>query len=437
MSATKDLGQPVRERRQAVVRIGAAAGQIVEWYDFTIYGFFAVFLAPHFFPSHSDVASLSATFAGFLSTFISRPLGSIVVGHFADRIGRRRVLAITILGASGAATLIGLIPSVATIGLAAPILVVICRLLQGVFAGGEVPAAGSMVIEHSSSKTRAFSTSWVQVGGSGGSILALLTATVLTTVIPHDVLANWGWRIPFLIAAPLGLVGWYIRSRLDETPRFERVKDESAIARVPILALLSSRSHVLQMVRLVGIFLCGSFFAFYIFLTYVPTYLLKHTSLTEHATFLSALIAQFFMMCVIPIFGLLADRLGRKPVLFISQSLFIVLAVPVFLLMGEGAFLWVLLAQLIIVVPIALHQAIQNPIMLELMPTRLRASGGGLAFAIASALFGGTAPLIAITLVGHTGTAIAVAVAVIIAAVISLVATSLTEETGRRPLRDF
>lgn len=375
-----------------------------------------------------------ATFVGLLSTFISRPLGAIIIGHFADRSGRRRMLAVTIIGASISAALIGVLPSASAIGVAAPILVVLCRLAQGIFTGGEVSTAGSMVLEHSETRRRAFSASWVQVGATAGSVLALLVATLLSSIMPHEALASWGWRVPFLIAAPLGIIGWFVRSRLTETPQFRNIEAQGAVARAPIIELMTNKQYLVQIVRLLGVFLCGSFFAFYVFLTYVPTYLLKHTDIGEHATYLTALIAQCFMMCMIPLYGRLADRFGRRPVLFSSQLLFVVLAVPAFVLMDMGTFGFVLIAQLAIVIPIGLHQAVQIPVMLELMPTRLRVSGGGLAFAIASALFGGTAPIVAVWLVGQTGTGMSVAIAVVVAAVISLVATLATAETGRQQL---
>ncbi|WP_329045707.1 MFS transporter [Amycolatopsis sp. NBC_01488] len=425
---------PTRTPRQLTVRLGGAAGQVIEWYDFTIYGYFAVFLAPQFFPAHNEVAGLLATFVGLLSTFVTRPLGAVVVGHFADRLGRRRILAVTIFGASLSAAVIGVLPSASSIGVAASVLVVLCRLTQGIFTGGEVPAAGSLVLEHAPARRRAFSASWVQVGAAAGSVLALLVATLLSTVLPHDALAEWGWRIPFLVAAPLGAVGWFVRARLTETPEFAKLAEHGEVVRAPIVELVTNPRHLGRILRLLGVFLCGSFFAFYIFLTYVPTYLLGHAHLGERATFASALIAQCFMMCVIPPAGRLADRIGRRPVLFAAQILFVVLSVPVFLLMGLGTFGFVLLAQLVIVIPIGLHQAVQIPIMLELLPTRVRVSGGGLAFGIASALFGGTAPIFAVWLVGRTGTGTSVAIAVVVAALISMAATVATPETGRREL---
>jgi MHS family proline/betaine transporter-like MFS transporter len=423
-----------RNPRQLTIRIGGAAGQVVEWYDFTIYAYFAIFLAPHFFPSGSQTASLLATFVGLLSTFVSRPLGAIVIGHFSDRLGRRKILSTTIFGASVSAAIIGFLPSASSIGFAAPVLVVLCRLTQGIFAGGEVPAAGAMVLEHSAAPRRAYSASWVQVGATAGSILALAVATTLSSILSHDSLSSWGWRIPFVIALPLGVVGWFVRSRLSETPRFRDLKEQGAVSRAPIIELLSNRQYLGQIVRLLGIFLCGSFFAFYVFLTYVPTYLVKNAHVNENVTFLTALIAQCFMLCVIPLSGRLADRFGRRPILIVAQILFMVLAVPAFFLMGLGAFGFILVAQLAVVIPIGLHQAVQIPIMLELLPTRVRTSGGGLAFAIASALFGGTAPIFAVWLVGNTGTGISVAIAVVVAALISFVATLATPETGHREL---
>lgn len=423
-----------RQPRQLAVRLGCAAGQVIEVYDFTLYAYFAVFLAPQFFPARSEVASLLATFAGLLSTFISRPIGAIIIGHFADRLGRRKILAITIFGASAAAAVCGVLPTAASMGVAAPILLVLARLSLGVFIGGEVPAAGAMALEQSSPRHRAFSASWVQVGATAGSILALLVATVLSSVLPHDAMASWGWRVAFLFAAPLGVIGWFVRSRLTETPEFRQIEDQGAVARAPIVELVTNRRHLGQILRMMGIFLCGSFFAFYVFLTYVPTYLLGHTHLGEHATFSSALIAQCFMMCVIPLSGRLADRFGRRPILFAAQALFVILAVPVFLLMDLRTFAFILVAQLAIVVPIGLHQGVQTPIMLELLPTRIRVTGGGLAFALASALFGGTAPIIAVWLVGRTGTGMSVAIAVIVAAIISFGVTVATAETGRREL---
>ena len=298
---------------------GAAIGNTVEWYDFAIYGFLATFIADKFFPSGDETAALLSTFAVFAAAFFMRPLGGFFFGPLGDRIGRQRVLALVILLMSGSTFAIGLVPSYDSIGVLAPLLLLFLRCVQGFSAGGEYGSGACFLAEYASDKHRGFVVSFLVWSVVVGFLLGSLTVTGLETLLSESAMDSYGWRIPFLIAGVLGVVGLYIRLRLGDTPDFERLRDEGDVAESPLKeALTTSWRPILQIAGLVVIHNVG----FYVVFTFLPSYFTKTLEFTKTNAFVSITIASLVALVLIPPLGALSDRIGRKPLLIAGCSRF-------------------------------------------------------------------------------------------------------------------
>jgi len=291
------------------VIIAAGIGNFVEWFDFAVYGFLATTIAQQFFPSGDASAALLKTFAVFAVAFAFRPLGGIFFGMLGDRIGRKRTLAMTILLMAGATTLIGLLPTYAAIGVAAPILLSLIRCAQGFSAGGEYAGACAYLMEHAPSDKRAWYGSFVPVSTFSAFAAAAVVAYALEASLSAEAMGSWGWRLPFLIAAPLGLVGLYLRWKLDETPAFQAVKEEHAVAHSPLKETL--RNHGAAICCL-GAFVSLTALSFYMFTTYFATYLQVAGGLSRAMALLVSLIALIFAAAICPLAGWYSDRVGRR-----------------------------------------------------------------------------------------------------------------------------
>jgi MFS transporter, MHS family, proline/betaine transporter len=305
-SPSTDQVSPQTLRR---VIIAAGIGNFVEWFDFAVYGFLATTIAQQFFPSGDASAALLKTFAVFAVAFAFRPLGGIFFGMLGDRIGRKRTLAMTILLMAGATTLIGLLPTYAAIGVAAPILLSLIRCAQGFSAGGEYAGACAYLMEHAPSDKRAWYGSFVPVSTFSAFAAAAVVAYALEASLSAEAMGSWGWRLPFLIAAPLGLVGLYLRWKLDETPAFQAVKQEHAVAHSPLKETL--RNHGAAICCL-GAFVSLTALSFYMFTTYFATYLQVAGGLSRAVALLVSLIALIFAAAICPLAGLYSDRVGRR-----------------------------------------------------------------------------------------------------------------------------
>jgi len=420
--------EPVVIRR--AVR-GAAIGNTVEWFDFAIYGFLATYIAEKFFPSGDETAALLNTFAIFAAAFFMRPLGGFFFGPLGDRIGRQKVLALVILLMSGSTFAIGLVPSYATIGVFAPLLLLFLRCLQGFSAGGEYGSGACFLAEYASDKHRGFVVSFLVWSVVVGFLLGSLTVTGLETVLSEGAMDSYGWRIPFLIAGVLGAVGLYIRLRLGDTPEFEALRDEGEVASSPLKeAVTTSWRPILQIAGLVVIHNVG----FYIVFTFLPSYFTKTLGFTKTDAFVSITVASLVALILIPPLGALSDRIGRKPLLIVGSLAFAVFAYPLFLMLNAGS----------LAVAIAAHAglaAIESVFVCaslaagaELFATRVRSSGYSIGYNVSVALFGGTAPYVATWLVARTGNDLAPAYYVIVAALVTLITVLTMRETARQPL---
>jgi len=411
--------------RRAIV--GASIGNTVEWFDFATYSFLAVTLAAVFFPSGNPTAALLSTFAIFAAAFFVRPLGGLFFGPLGDKIGRQRVLATVIILMSLSTFVIGLLPPYATIGVWAPLLLVVARCLQGFSAGGEFGGASTFLAEYSPDDRRGFLVSWLEFSTLIGFLMGSILVLLLTTVLPEDALVSWGWRIPFLLAGPLGIVGLYIRLRLEDTPEFRALKESGEVARSPLRESITENwKQILQVGGLVIIQNVG----FYVVLSYMTTYFQDPLGFSPTAASLSTTITLLVGMALIPPLGALSDRVGRKPLLLASCIGYVVLTYPLFLLLNTGNLFAAILAQVALGALLAVFISTSIAALTELFPTRVRYGGFSIGYNLSVAIFGGSSPYLAQYLVSSTGSPLSPAFIVIIAAVATLLVVLTIRETA-------
>ena len=413
---------------------GASIGNTVEWFDFAIYGFLATYIAEKFFPSGDETAALLNTFAIFAAAFFMRPLGGFFFGPLGDRIGRQRVLALVILLMSGSTFAIGLVPSYNAIGVAAPVLLLLLRCLQGFSAGGEYGSGACFLAEYAGDRHRGFVVSFLVWSVVVGFLLGSLTVTGLEAVLSESAMDAYGWRIPFLIAGILGAVGLYIRLRLGDTPEFEELREKGDVSDSPLKeAITTSWRPILQIAGLVVIHNVG----FYIVFTFLPSYFTKSLGFTKIDAFGSITVASVVALVLIPPLGALSDRIGRKPLLITGAVGFAVFAYPLFLLLNSGALAAAIAAHAGLAAIESVFVSASLAAGAELFATRVRSSGYSIGYNVSVAVFGGTAPYVATWLVARTGNVIAPAYYVIAAAIVSLITVLTMRETAGRPLRQL
>jgi MHS family proline/betaine transporter-like MFS transporter len=425
---------PGRHAEPATIRRavrGAAIGNTVEWFDFAIYGFLATYIAAKFFPSGDETAALLNTFAVFAAAFFMRPLGGFFFGPLGDRIGRQRVLALVILLMSASTCAIGLVPSYDSIGVVAPLLLLLLRCLQGFSAGGEYGSGACFLAEYATDKHRGFTVSFLVWSVVVGFLLGSITVTALETALTESAMDAYGWRIPFLLAGALGLIGLYIRLRLGDTPDFERLRQEGEVASSPLReALRTSWRPILQIFGLVVIHNVG----FYVVFTFLPSYFTKTLEFTKTDAFVSITIASLVALILIPPLGALSDRVGRKPLLIAGALAFAIFAYPLFRLLNTGSLGAAVTAHAALAAIESVFACAVLAAGAELFATRVRSSGYSIGYNLSVAVFGGTAPYVATWLVDRTGNDIAPAYYVIAAAVATLITLLTMRETAGRPL---
>ena len=410
---------------------GASMGNAVEWFDFAIYGFLATFIAANFFPAGDETAALLKTFAIFAAAFFMRPLGALVFGPLGDKIGRQRVLAIVILLMSGATVAIGLLPTYASIGVAAPLLLFVLRCLQGFSAGGEYGGGAVYLAEFAADKRRGLTITFMAWSGVVGFLLGSVTVTLLQALLPADAMNTFGWRIPFLIAGPLGLVGLYIRLRLGDTPQFAELSKTDRVAKSPLReAVTTSWRPILQVIGMFIIFNVG----YYVVFTFLQSYLITTLKFSKTEAFVSMTLATFVALVLILPLAALSDRVGRKPLLIAGSVAFAILGYPLFLLLNSGSLAAAITAHCALAAIESVYVAVAVSAGVELFATNVRYSGFSIGYNICVAAFGGTTPYIVTWLTAETANNLAPAFYVMMAAVVSLVTILTLRETARRPL---
>src|SRR5918992_2536606 len=418
---------------QTILRatVGASIGNLVEWFDFAVYGYLATTLAVVFFPSDNPTASLLSTFAVFAAAFFVRPLGGLFFGPLGDRIGRQRVLATVIILMSVATFAIGLLPGYATIGIWAPLLLVVCRLLQGFSAGGEFGGGATFLAEYSPDERRGYMVSWLEFSTLIGFILGSGSVLLLNSALGEDSMIAWGWRIPFLIAGPLGIVGLYIRLKLEDTPEFRALENTGEVAQAPLKeAFVENWRQILQVAGIAIIHNVG----FYMVFTYMPTYFSTELGFGSTVSFVSIVLAGITGLLLVVPLGALSDRIGRKPLLLTACVCFALLTYPLFLLMNTGSLVGAILAHLALAVIEAIFISTSIAVMTEIFPTRVRYGGYSIGYNFSVAIFGGSAPFLATWLISTTGNPLSPAFYVIFAAVATLLTVLTLRETARTDL---
>ncbi|MCW2130868.1 MFS transporter [Arthrobacter sp. VKM Ac-2550] len=426
VSADKAPPSPALVRRAT---LGATVGSIVEWFDVAVYGYLAVVIGQVFFGADDPTTALLSSFAVFAAAFIVRPLGGIFFGFLGDRVGRQKTLAAVILLVSAATFGIGVLPGQAAIGVLAPVLLVTLRLLQGFSAGGEMGGASAFVAEYAPPARRGFLVSLVEMGCILGFLLGSLTVLILNLMLSQDQVLAWGWRIPFLLAAPLGLVGLFIRSKLEETPEFTALRAAGGVSKNPLKETVTKHWRA---VLIVGAFALFQNAALYVVLTFVPSHLtttLGHTSLLAST---SSVVTMAVVCLTIPLMGALSDRIGRKRILATSCVSAMILSYPLFLLMEQGDPGLAMAAHIGLGIILGIFLGPVLATMNELFTTAVRYGGFSLGYNLSVSMFGGTAPFLVTLLIAQTGVTASPGFYIMAAALITFVVLIKTKETAPR-----
>lgn len=424
------------------VMIASGLGTLVEYFDYASYSYLATTIAVVFFPPGDRTIALMSTFAVFALSFLVRPIGAFVWGSLGDKIGRKSILATTIIIMSTATFLIGFLPTYAAIGIAAPLLLLLLRMTQSFSAAGEYAGAGIFIAEYAPAKKRGLLTSVVPMAAAGGFLLASLMTTILYASFSPEFMEQWGWRIPFLVAGPLGILGLWLRSRLEDTPQFRRVQEIEQRERENAEHQRGSKARWAEarrsMPSMLKILLVMSLNAgaYYLLLSYTPTFLIEEAGMDPASATLVVTIGLIAHLLLIPVVARLSDRFGRKRTLLVSSIGFIVLSYPIMTLFSLGG---VVLASLVLIgslVFFAMNDAVFPSFFTEMFGTRSRYLGFALAFNIGATLFGGVAPLIGTWLIATTGNSSSPAFFLILLGVLSLIGLLLSKETVRTDLVD-
>lgn len=404
----------------------AAIGQFVEWYDFVIYAYSAATIAALFFPAGDPVIAILATFAIYSVGFLARPLGGYIFGTLGDKIGRRRVLSTVILLMGGATVGIGLLPTYEQIGLLAPLLLIVCRLLQGLSAAGETVSSNSFVAEHAAPRHRGRYVSFTYSFSTFAPVVAAATVLAISSAMSAEDYQAWGWRIPFILGGPLALIGLYIRRIVDESPAFEQVKAASNITTSPLREAMTQQTAA--MVRALALAAFSSL-GFYSLSGYFVTYLTE-TGLARGDALLSNGIAMLIAFVSFWVGGELSDRFGRKPVVLSTIVLSVVLTIPAFMLASSADFGMALAGQTLLGMNYGVFWGAFGIAVVEMFPTRTRVTGATMSFNIGYTIFGGTAPFIGTWLLLKTGNNLSPAYYIIAVSALALFAAVTMRETA-------
>ena len=416
------LSRSDRTRRMMAVGIG----NFMEWFDFAIYGYFAAIIGAQFFPSGDPTAEMLSSLAVFAVGFVSRPFGALILGPIGDKFGRRTVLIITVLGMGTITALIGLTPSYATIGIAAPIIIVVLRLAQGAFAGSEWTSAAAYIGESAPVGKRAIYASVVTGTAGLAFLVGTVTAALLTAVMDESALNSWGWRLPFIASLIMAAVAIYIRRKLVDTPVFEELERKRAANTVEVTTASAKLKAFVMTLGFAGIFGVS--------LYYLITYANNFLSTSAGMDRLDALVVCGIVMAIYvafnPLVGLLTDRLGRRPVLFTGIIGLVLWSIPAFLLMTAGSMWLAGIGLTVFAFFVACTAVVNNVLLVEVFPASIRATGSAIGYNVAYAALAGPGPLIAAALVAGTGLLISPAFYVIAVALLALaILVPLLKET--------
>jgi MHS family proline/betaine transporter-like MFS transporter len=384
----------IRKRQMAV-----GIGNFMEWFDFAIYGYFVAVIGAQFFPTGNPTTETLSSFAVFAVGFLARPLGALILGPLGDRYGRKTVLVITVLGMGVTTALIGLTPSYAAIGLAAPVVIVILRCMQGMMVGGEWSTAATYLGESAPSDKRGLHASLVTTTAGLAFLVGTVVAALINALLSAEAVSSWGWRIPFIASLVMAVVAIFIRQKLEDTPVYEelvRQREENELQPVPLKVKAKAFVLTLAFSALFGVSL-------YYFITYANNHLSGVVGMPRVEALLASGIALAVYVIVNPLLGALSDRIGRRPIVLIAGLGLTVLSIPIFLALNTGIFAWVLLALIVLGLLVSMTAVINVVLLVEVFPASIRSAGSAVGYNVAFALLAGPGPLVAAALIAATG----------------------------------
>lgn len=415
--------------------VASFIGNFVEWFDYASYGYLASVIAVVFFPEGDKAVNLMLAFAVFAISFLLRPIGAVFWGNWGDKYGRKRALSWSILIMAASTFLISLLPAYASIGITAPILLLLLRMVQGFSASGEYAGASTYLAEYAPKAKRGLYTSIVPASTASGLLLGSLMVALLHALLSDSSMQSWGWRIPFFLAGPLGLVGRYIRVHLEDSPVFtelvEKSGGEKQVVKTPIRDLF--RYHLRTVLVTFGVASLNAV-AFYVILSYMPTYLSEQLNFREDLSFLASSIT--LAVYIVMIFGMghISDMIGRRRMLILACVGFIIFSVPLFMALPTAGFAVVVAVEIGFTILLTMNDGTLPTYLAESFPTDVRYSGFALSFNLANALVGGTAPFVCTWLIARTGSILAPAWYLVVIAVLALGAMLAAKDYSHLPL---
>jgi len=420
-----DTVEAARNRRKVIA--AGITGNVLEWYDFAVYGFYAPIIGKLFFPSDDPTVSLIASFGAFAAGFLMRPVGGFVFGYIGDKIGRKRALVLSVMLMAIPTGVIGLLPDHATIGIAAAVLMVVMRMLQGLSVGGEYTGSIVYLAEHSPDSRRGFFTSWTLFGAVGGILLGSGVSALIANILSDAEVASWGWRMAFLVGILVGVVGLLIRRHLPETE--ELAEDDKT--KNPIIEAFHTQWR--EMAKVVGFNIINAV-GFYMMFVYVVTWLIKQVKEPRSDALDLNTISMAVLLVLVPVFGAVSDRIGRKPLLLFGAGGIAILGYPLIWLMHHPDFEMILLGQLGFAVLVGAYFGAGPATLTEMFPRRVRVTSLCVGYNIGLAIFGGTTPLVATWLIARSHDDLSIAWYLIACAVVSFVVVLTLREGSGKPL---
>lgn len=414
-----------RTRRKVIA--AGVTGNVLEWYDFAVYGFYAPIIGKLFFPSDDPTVSLIASFGAFAAGFLMRPIGGFIFGYIGDKIGRKRALVLSVMLMAIPTGIIGFLPDHATIGIAAAVLMVLMRMLQGLSVGGEYTGSIVYLAEHSPDSRRGFFTSWTLCGAVGGILLGSGVSALISNILTDAQISDWGWRVAFISGILVGVVGLLIRRHLPEMPE-DRSADKP---KSPVVEAVKTEWRA--MAKVIG-FNIANAVGFYMMFVYVVTWLIKQVKEPRSDALDINTISMAVLLVLIPLFGALSDKIGRKPLLLFGAAGMAVLGYPLIWLMHHPDFMMILLGQLGFAVLIGAYFGASPATLTEMFPRRVRVSALSISYNISLAIFGGTTPLIATWLIARSHNDLSIAWYLIGCAVVSFLVLLTVRDGAGKPL---